>query len=438
MDAKSTRMEPRAEKTCWSEIKHKIKELNPLFYENLAAVNPSDDLRLLIVKYPYGFKMSDEKAFYMPKGYEDHLEGNGFDKKAPLTFVLENQIEYYFDTSHNHVPWRIHSPGDFFPATVHVELEGGLRFHPRSIFTVTSGIRDITLLSLHSTTNDFYNLRRKYEIPVELSPANPLNHFGICKRIIEKEGIEWDSTVLLFAKEWRTEIDNNPSWQPFRTYMFENSLMTYRVHRSMIFLDHAIHDITRSLDFKFRPFAHEIIKQTIMISTGSAPGFRPATNNTGFPVDALSSALKSASRELLSYPIFMQASMMIKETRQEYIYNSITYNTMTQYEQKLNLNTYLNEIMMHLKDYLMHFREHLLTRGTVYADLYKVLEIIPCSTRGSSIHNIKKCAEMYEIDPSFWYPRDTLKLQARYGAPINAQFCKGFLGFRWTKDTPQP
>lgn len=428
-------MEPRAEKTCWSEIKHKVKELNPLFYENLAAVNPSDDLRLLIVKYPYGFKMSDEKAFYMPKGYEDYLDGNGFDKKAPLTFVLENQIEYYFDTSHNHVPWRIYSPGDFFPATINVELEGDTRYHPRSIFTVTSGIRDITLLSLHSTTNDFYSLRRKYEIPIEMSPSNPLNHFGICKHIIEKEKIEWDSTVLLFAKEWREEIDNNNNWWVFQKYLLENSLRMNRVHRSINFLDHAIHDITRSLDFKFRPYAHEIIKQILMIATGSIPGFRPATSNSGFPAKELSLALKDSSRELLSYPIFMQASMMTKETRQQYIYNSITYNTMTQYEQKLNPNSYLNEIMVHLKDYLMHFKKHLLTNGTVYSTLHDLLEITPCSTRGSSVHGIKKCVEMYEIDKAFWYPRDSLNLTARYGAPINAQFCKGFLGIHW-KDKP--
>lgn len=424
-------MEPRAEKTCWSEIKHKVKELNPLFYENLAAVNPSDDLRLLIVKYPYGFKMSDEKAFYMPKGYEDYLDGNGFDKKAPLTFVLENQVEYFFDTSHNHVLWKVHSPGSFFPVTLNVELDGTRRFYPQSIFTVTSGVRDITLLSLHGTTNDYYNLRRKYEIPAEVSPSNPLHHFKIFKRIIEAEQIEWHSTVLLFAKEWQDELYNNPKWWPFKQFLLENSIRVNSCHRSMIFLDNAIHDITRSMDFKFRPYTHEIIKQILLIATQETPGFKPATGNEGFPVDDVSLALKNSSRELLSYPIFMQAAMMTHDNKNDFIYNSITYNTSTKYEQKLNPNTYLNEIMMHLKDYLFYLTDHRLTEGTIFANLHNLLEVFPCSTRGSTTHKIKKCMEMYEIDKSFWYPRDTLKLSARYGAPINAQFCKGFLGLRW-------
>ncbi len=424
-------MEPTATKTCWSEIKGRVKELNPAFFEALDAVNPSDDLGLLIVKYPYGYIISDEKAFYLPEGYEDFMEGEGHDKHAPLTFVLENQVQYYFDTSNNHVSWPVYSPGGFFPATLNVELSNDLRFYPKSIFSVSSGIRDVTLLSLHGNTNDFYQLRRKYHFPVELSPENPLNHFEIFKRIVKKEALEWHSTVLIFAKEWRHKTHHNVQWWPFHRFLLEHAIKVKSFHSSLIFLDQAIHDVTRSLDFKFRPYVHEIIKQILLIATGLLPGFRPATNSLGFPLDAISEILKNSSRELLSYPIIMQASMMTKENRDQFIYNSITYNTSMRYEQKLNPNTYLNEIMMHLNDYLMYFVDHLVTRGTVYAELKKSLEIIPCSTRGSSVHNIKKCIDMYEMDPAFWYTRDKLHYNARYGAPINAQFCKGFLGLRW-------
>ena len=424
-------MEPTATKTCWSEIKGKVKELNPAFFEALDAVNPSDDLRLLVVKYPYGYIMSDEKAFYLPKGYEDALEGGGHDKDAPLVFVLEKQVQQYFDTSHTHVPWLVYTPGGFFPSTLQVELENDVRVYPISIMKVSSGIRDVTLLSLHGNTNDFYQLRRKYHLPVGLSPENPLNHFDIFKHIVEKEDIEWHSTVLIFSKEWRHETYTNPKWWTFHKFLLEHAIKVKSIHSGIIFLDQAIYDITRSMDFKFRPYVHEVIKQVILISIGQMLGFRPATNNEGLPLDAISEVLKNSSRELLSYPIIMQASMMTKANRHEFIYNSITYNTLMRHEQKLNPNTYINEIMVHLKDYLLHFIDHLVTRGTAYADLQKYLEIIPCSTRGSGVHNIKKCIDMYNVDPAFWYSRDVLNYNARYGAPINAQFCKGFLGFRW-------
>lgn len=424
-------MRPIAQPTCWSEVKHDVKVLNPDFYEHLNAVSPSDDLRLLLVKYPYGFQISDDKGFYLPKGYEDYIERPGRDKSPPLTFVLDKEIEYYYDTAHSHVPWKICSPGDFFPIAANTELDGLGTFKPKSIFSATSGIKDINLLSLHGNTNDYYNLRLKYKIPAHISPSNPTQHFDIFKHIIMQEKIKWHSTVLVFAKEWKDEIANNNNWWPFQRYMFEHTIKSTQSYKSITFLDQAIHDITRTMGFKSKPYVHEVIKQLLLIASGEMPGFKPVSSNNGFPAQELSGALKNSTREFLSYPIFMQAAMLKRENCHNYIYNSITYNTTTKHEQKLNPNTYLSEIMAHLNDYLSHFSEHLLTRNTLYAQLHNALEIVPCSTRGSSTHGIKKCIEMYDMDKEFWYPRDTLKYNARYGAPINAQFCKGFLGLRW-------
>lgn len=422
-------------KISWSDIKKSVKNLNQPFYESIESVSPSNDLALLKVQYPYGFKISDHKGFYLPDGYQNFLEGSGFDKSAPLSFVLENQVQYYLDTPHNHMPWRIHFPGDYYPTTVNVELENQTRFYPRSIFSVTAGIRDVTLLSLHGNTRDFYNLRHKYSIPASISPSNPLDHFEIFKRIINHEKIAWYSTVLVFSKEWQKKIYYDKKWWPLKKYLLENSLRINSFSRSVQYLDQAIYDITRSMDYKFRPHVHEIIRQLLFIAVGQLPGFRPATNNQGFPTKEVSEALKSSTRELLTLPVIMQASMMKPENRKQFIYNSISYNTSTKYDLKSTPNQYLSEIMLHLKEYLQHFQEHLITKGTVYDNLYHQLNVIPCSTRGSNKHNIKKCIEMYEIDKSFWHCRDTLRLNSRYGAPINAQFCKGFIGLKWKEQT---
>ncbi len=125
----------------------------------------------------------------------------------------------------------------------------------------------------------------------------------------------------------------------------------------------------------------------------------------------------------------MEASML-DDDLSRFIYNSITYNTFTRYEKKVNPNIYLYEIYSYLKDYLINFKNHLLTKGTVYENLAESLEIILCSSRGSESKGIIKSTEMYDIDQSFWYCRDSLKINARYGPPVNAQFCKGFIGLK--------
>lgn len=413
--------------TCWSDIKTTIKKLNHEFYKQLEAVSPGDDLPLFLVKLPYGNVIADAKGSYLPKEL-----GKTLTAKLPLTMVLDKQVEAFFDTPHDHKPWKIYSPGDFFSAPEKTKPSSKTSLIPnKNTLTITAGIRDIMLLSLHSTTNDFYALRRKYAIPTEMLPSDPSNHFAICKHIVEKEDIKWEATLLVFGDEWQTQIDNNPDWWPFRQYLLEDRLRRSQTYQSALFLEQAIYDIARTLDLKLRPHLHDTIKQLFMMASHQTPGFRPATTDEGFPLKEICGALKSASREFLSFPIFMQSAIMTEKTRKQFIYQSISYNSQAKYEPKTSPNSYLNELMQHITDYLQHFSSHALTQNTVFESLHNKLEIVPCSTRGSKQNNIKKCLEMYELDPAFWYPRDTLKYSARYGAPINSQFCKAFVGIRW-------
>lgn len=388
-------------RTNWSDIKQSIKALNPSFYHHLESANPSDDLPLFITEYPYGHHIPN----------------------ALITMVLDKQIEQYVDHIRQPMPWKILSPGDF----VSTESNASINGYPSNILTTISGIKDIHLLSLHSTTQDFYQLRRKYDIPAQLSPENPNNHFAIFKHLIEKENISWHSSILTFGDEWRKNIEQDKQWWPFRKYLIEEAMKTNQETRFSPFLDFAIQDITCRMNIKLKRLVLDTIKQLLLVATGEIPGFRPSTTNDGFPIQEVCETLKHASRELLSDPVFMQAAMI---TPNDFIYHSVTYNAASSNDSKFNPNTLLNDVYLHIKDYLSQFKTHTLTQNTIYGTLHDHLNIIPCSTRGSDKLNIKKCIELYDLDPSFAYSRNKLGCHSRYGAPINAQFCKGFFGMR--------
>lgn len=403
-------MSPTTERISWADIKQTIKTLNPSFYDHLENIKPEDNLPLSIIRHPYGHTIPN----------------------APLIFVLDKQIEQYIDMVNYPTPWKILSPGDFFSTELNTNIDSDQRLYPTNILSTISGIKDIHLLSLHGTTQDFYQLRRKYDIPAEISPANPLNHFAIFKHLIEKEGITWHSSVLVFGDEWKKNIEQNQRWWPFKKYLVEHAMKSNQALRFSPFLDFAIQDITRSMNFKLKPFVLDTVKQLLFIATGQNLGFRPINTSEGFPVHEVSETLKNASRELLSDLVFMQAAIA---NPHDFIYHSITYNNTTGNEPKFNPNTLLNDIHLHIKDYLLQFKQHTLTQNTIYGTLHDHLDIIPCSTRGSDKFKIKKCIEMYELDPSFSYARDKLGYCSRYGAPINAQFCKGFFGMRQVEIT---
>lgn len=398
-------MNPVTQQTSWSEVKQTIKALNPSFHDQVESVKPGDDLALSVVHYPYGHVIP----------------------KAPLALILEKQVEQYIDRISQPVPWNILSPGDFFSTELNLATEGNQGLYLSNAITTISGIKDIHLLSLHGNTQDFYQLRRKYDIPADMSPSNPLHHFNIFKHLIEKEAIDWHTSILVFDDAWKTNIEQNPHWWPLKKYLMEQTMKANEALRFTPFLDFAIQDIAHNLNLKLKPFVLDNLKQCLLIATGQTPGFRPITTNEGFPIQAISEALNNASRELLSDIVFMQTAM---SNPTDFIYHSITYNSATSNESKFNPNTLLNDINLHLKDYLPQLKQHALTQHSIYGTLSEHLEIIPCSTRGSDKFNIKKCIEMYELDPSFSYSRDTLGYCSRYGAPINAQFCKGFFGMR--------
>lgn len=417
-------------KTSWSEIKTKIKELNPGFYELLDSVSPSDDLPLTIAQYGYGQTVSDSENLYFPD--KNGISGNPIHTDySPLSMVLENCFELYFKTNTTIAPWRVYSPGDILGIFWKTEAKTPYQFSPGNIFASVAGSRNAFLLSLNSNNESYQKFKKYYEIPNEIDPEDPSQHYKIFKIIAEKENSNWRATRLFFDEQWVHNINNNKKWDDVKNYFHQQVITMSSCLRNKFFLDYAMADIARTLKFKHKEYSEEIIKQILFAVTGEFPAFIPACDESAIPLDLLANAFNSFYNHI-NIPVFMHS--VTAKNPFNTLYLSIPQNKLTIYDIKsFRPFLYLNEIKDHINKYLEAFQNHMLTKNTIYGKMHKRLQLKYYSEKGNAAQGIGGALELYN-EPKVKEIYKNYKLEDSQTFPNRSQFLKAFVGFKFKQN----
>ncbi len=412
-------------RVCWNEIKEDIKTINPSFYDLINDINPSNDLGISLVKYPYGMTIADTKNLFIPD-HNGQLKSAGTDNKSPLCMVFEKNLELYLHSHSRHFPMKILQPGDIIPLSPQVEYDPFRRFIPENICMLSSGIRDIALLSLNGHTDTYEKLIENYDIPRTLSPKNPYDHFSITNTILNKENVDWYSSLLIFDPIWYESIYSNPKWHKVKEYLLEKFILNSSCRRRIHHLDWAVLDAIEKNNIKLTRFAHEMIKQIILVTVGETPGYIPITTENSMPLSALTRILTNIPRELLTYPIIMGASM---SDLQSPIYHSISFTTSAENASKTTPDSiHLNQIEKAFEPILQELKVSPQTKGTIYSNLGDLFTFEAFTERGSPSGKIKAIDDALKKDKRFLYAEKSAKYDARYGNPTRSSFLKAFMG----------
>ncbi len=412
-----------AEKTCWSEIKHQIQKINPEFYEVFEEVKPKDSLPLTITKYAYGQTFSDDKNFYLPNA--KGISSTPFKGRNPLSMILDNTLEFYFETISNVIPWMVFRPGDFLPLMYWSEILSPYRLSPGSIFTTTAGSRSSFLLSLYSKNEAYARLKQQYGISNDINPENTLDHYKIFKTIAEKEASPWRTTILCFDEKWFSNILNEKKWSPVKMYFYQQALKRTSCFRNAPFLNYAMHDIYKKNNYKHKEYSEDIIKQLFFTALGALPTFIPAHDETGLPLNLLANTFNE-HYGTYNLPIIMQSqkSQNLKET----FYLSVSHNTSTTYDIKtFRPFMYLMEIKEYLEQYLKEFQSHALTKNTIYEQLHERLSVTYYSEKGNPKQGILKAADLHR-DARILKTYKKYQIKQSQTFPERAPFLKAFMG----------
>ncbi len=164
------------QETSWNEIKATVQQLNPEFYEAIEEVKPDPRLKLYILEYEYGQKITDEKNFYFPDGT---IIAKTAQFSLPQMFLLEGMLELYIETNTSRVPWDLFKAGKVFPTILYTENSLQSNFSSNINTKLAAGVHSAYMLQLHAFNEYYAHLKKSYRIPNEFKPTNPFDHHKI-------------------------------------------------------------------------------------------------------------------------------------------------------------------------------------------------------------------------------------------------------------------
>ncbi len=413
------------QETSWNEIKATVQQLNPEFYEAIEEVRPDPRLKLYILEYEYGQKITDVHNFYFP-------DGTAISKSTkfgiPQMFLLEGMIELFIETNTSRVPWELFNPGKVFPMVMYTDESMKSKFSSNNS-ALTAGIRSSYMLQLHAFNEYYANLKKYYQIPNEYKPTNPLDHHKIFHEIAKKEHSPWRVKVLMFEKKWLEHIWENPQWLPLRSFFYKHAFKMASPWYWSLMFNQAIRDITRTYEFKLKDYSEDIIKQIIFSAAGVLPAFIPAYDERALPLHTIAKSFNEFYNTH-NLPVIMHAwrSDDAGETR----YLPIAQNTVTTYDVKTYRPLiYLTEIKQYLPEYLKALGTHPLTCDVIYKQMQEHLKTNYYSEKGVEAEGILP-ARALQNDPRIIKAYEQYRVRSDQTFPERAPFLKAFVGFTFT------
>ncbi|MDF1760346.1 MAG: hypothetical protein P1U40_07400 [Coxiellaceae bacterium] len=380
----------------WNHIKSRVRELNTPLFELIEEINPSD-LPITLAKYPYGATISTDKYYFVP---DENCKLIAYaSSQFPYMFVLDKALELYANEKEKNITRQIYTPGTLFPYNFNSSRAGAMSPRPKSIFTLTSGVRNINVLPIFKINDHYKQLAKYFAINKNLDPANPDDHFNIALQILKKQNSDWRSSVLVFSDEWTKNINENPKWLKLKCFLMEQSIKKNAYSKNQFFLDHALHDNIRDNNLKLTSYSIEIIKQMIYISLGDYPGFKPSTDDTALPLTTLVEPLSSF---YLNTPIIIEPTIQEPKIGNPPIYHALMLNA------SLNSTSFkssqrLFEIAENFEQILQGLATHLLTKTAAYGQLIDCLECQLYTERGDNHKIIKNALQLLDDDCRFNY-----------------------------------
>ncbi len=389
-------MKSISEKTNWNNIKQQVLALNPELYEIIEELKPNN-LPITLAKYQYGSVISDDKHFYLPNA-QGEIEAKPVNE-FPYVFVVDKNIEIYDEKNDRVKSRRIYPPGSIFPFTADINKQGNLSPRPKSIFTITSGIRNLNILSISSNSDAYRKFLKEYNLDNSLQADNHLHHFHIAKGIISALNYNWECTVFMFGKEWKKNIIENPKWYKLNKFMFRQTITKNAFKEHIDFLDDALNDIISDNNIKVKHYTIEAFKQLMLMAFGNYPGFKPSIDNEGIPLDCLTDALINSYQNSI-VPIIVESTMQNPSSDNLPIYHSLWISSSNKMK-TFRPTTYLDELAENIDFILESFKSDLYTSSSAYGQLKKVLDYKFYSSLGDNTGTLRESVSLIKDDKRF-------------------------------------
>jgi hypothetical protein len=290
-------------KLYWSDVRTRVAKVAPVFAKIVDELNPDKSFPIFLAYYPYGALTGDTESPFIPKcgggdyrlsdpnAPKDVIKHLGYGKDSlPFGMLLEKELEYFVDVKEEGVslPWLVYSPGTFFPFARVLSKMSDRIYAPNGVLSTTSGTRSIFMLPNIGCLTNHVNLRRDFKVQ-SLPPKSLYEHWHLFKEIINSDTIDcdWRSCLMFFAEKWVNKLHTDKAWLSLKLYLHELAWHYSEYQRNDFYYDIVFSLMQKKRNLKPNPYLADTARHLFTTALGAAPGYIPACNNDGLPLDVL-------------------------------------------------------------------------------------------------------------------------------------------------------
>lgn len=331
---------PTMQKVFWKDVRNAVQKISPVFAKLVDEIDPGKDYPLYKACYPYGSLIVRSGVCYYPnkEGKLVTLNDSSLatDVKKDLGYagdtlpagmVLEKSVETFIPTKYQNYPWKFHTPGYVFALWLFLEKQPS--FHPNRIFNITSGARSIFLLP--NIGDAIYHKHLRLEFGIRSSPPKDLLSEWELFTLLSNHPIarcDWHSELLYFSGKWLEKIHkNDKTWNSLSGYLSHISWQNSAFLRNKIFYDFAFSRVQAERNLRPNPYIADTAKHLLSVAAGALPGFAPAIDNLGAPIDILQKIFIEVYRLKKYAPTFMHPHWFELEHNTRPVYYSLILPT---------------------------------------------------------------------------------------------------------------
>ncbi|WP_367607897.1 hypothetical protein [Legionella sp. W05-934-2] len=284
-------------KVSWDEVKTKVREISPSFYEEVERISPPKSIPFYLAKYDFGEHFGMNKYAYLPTetGQVEKIDSTktnneiyqhlGYGKhSSPLGMIIDKYCEWHYFGDENRIyPDCVQGPGAIFNMQI---IFNEAQTVDNNVLSASSGALSSFLLPNIGCRRKHARIQKYFKVSAE-TPKSPYEHHLIFREILKSNSSKWQSEILYFSEQFIDAVKHNEHWLRLKLYFSE----ALRKKLTQNTYDSSCNDLFLSAKrvnrYRPTPFLMDTAKYIFNICMGSGLGVKPAVDEQYFPVSEI-------------------------------------------------------------------------------------------------------------------------------------------------------
>lgn len=384
------------EEVWWENIRMEVKKVNSVLADLIDQVEPSSQLKLFRVRYPFGAYIFNKGQVQLPIVPGKELPKNIYKQLnysiLPLGLLLNKKLEMFVETNGQVLFLDLINSGEMIGVE---EFFNSSRKKVSGFFSkLTAGIRSIFFLTQISNEKSHRKLKNLHCVK-HMAPKKILEHWHVFREICEQSFIEndWYCEVLFFSDLFVKKIEKHMK-NYFISILYEK---TYKLRERALF-DVNWKSLLKVMEMRgFKTLSAQIptIRNLLEVGSGLVSGLRPAIDEIGLPLRLLQN-IYIHDYGLKNYaPIIMEPYYLMDVSLREMpAYYSLPFMMQFKTRNKQSMLAELHEIIaMNEELHYWFLKHHDLNFPKIHQLHYEYFYSIPYVSSG-----IRSTSEILKFD----------------------------------------